>query len=329
MQSSLLLTIIILAMFLLYTGCIAPGPDSPNNTATYSPGSHPTASESPEHLAGLGQVKIVRVDDIEVAYKDLGQGDPLLLITGYGSTMDLWPAVVLLNLSLKNRVIVFDNRGMGNTTASEKPFSIELFADDAAGLMDALNLSRANVLGWSMGADIAQELALRHPEQVNRLILYAGSCGGNESVPAAPSVLEQLTNTSGSARERGERLFRLLFPEGWLREHPDPRTYFPVPTETSPAESFVRQNQAIIAWNGTYSRLPEIRSPTLVLTGTDDVISVPPNAFVIGGRIPGAWVIQVPGGGHGMIYQFPEQFVEIVTFFLDLGNSREIGVESQ
>ncbi len=70
-------------------------------------------------------------------------------------------------------------------------------------------------------------------------------------------------------------------------------------------------------WNGTCSRLPDIRSPALVLNGADDVICVPANAFVLGGRIPGAWVIQVPGGGHGMMYQYPEQFERIVTFFLD------------
>jgi pimeloyl-ACP methyl ester carboxylesterase len=316
MRSSLPPAILILALLVLHAGCIAPEP-SPDSTAPPSPGTTITAPDSPKHP--IEQVRTIRVDDIEVAYRDFGQGEPLLLITGYGSTMDLWPERVLSNLSSKNRVIVFDNRGMGCTTASDKPFSMELFADDTAGLMDALNISRADVLGWSMGADVAQELALRHPGKVDRLILYAGSCGGNESVPAAPDVLEKLSNTSGSARERGERLFTLLFPAGWLREHPDPRTYFPVPTETSSPESFVRQAGAISAWNGTLSRLPGIRSPTMVLTGAEDVISVPANAFILGGRIPGAWIIQVPGGGHGLMYQYPDLFERIVTFFLDSG----------
>ena len=304
--------LIVLALLLILAGCVAQDGKVPD-----SPGSQLTSSGSPELQVGQAQVKTVRVDDIVIAYKDLGQGKPLLLIIGYGSTMDLWPSGVLSNLSSKNRVIVFDNRGMGNTTTSDKPFSIELFADDAAGLMDALNISRANVLGWSMGADVAQELVLRHPGKVDRLILYAGSCGGNESIPATPEVLEQLSNTSGSARDQGERLFTLLFPAVWLRDHKDPRTYFPIPTETSPAKSLVRQTEAISSWNGTCSRLPEIRSQTLILTGAEDVISVPANAFIIGGRIPGAWVIQVPGGGHGMMYQYPDLFERIVTFFLD------------
>jgi pimeloyl-ACP methyl ester carboxylesterase len=319
MRSLLPPVMLILTLFLLLAGCTAPGPGTPDNPGPSSPAGTLHATVSPEK--GLVQVpiKTVRVDDITIAYEDFGQGKPLLLIMGYGSTMDFWPPAVLSNLSKDHRVIVFDNRGMGNTTSSGKPFTVPLFADDTAGLMDALNISRADVLGWSMGADVAQELALRHPGKVDRLILYAGSVGGNESIPASPAVLEQLTNTSGSDRERGERLFSLLFPATWLREHPDSRTYFPIPTETSPTESYIRQAEAIGSWNGTYSRLPDIRSPTLVLNGAEDVINIPANAFIIGGRIPGAWVIQLPGGGHGMMYQYPEQFGRIVTFFLEQG----------
>ena len=317
MRSYLPVVLLILAVLLFIAGCTIPGTGSANNSAPPQPGHPLTVSNSPETRAGQDPVRTARVDDINIAYRDFGQGEPLILITGYGATMDLWPAGVLSNLSQNHRVIVFDNRGMGNTTTSGRQFSVPLFADDTAGLMDVLNISSADVLGWSMGADVAQELALRHPGKVNRLILYAGSAGGNESVPASPAVPEQFTNTSGSAREQGERLFPLLFPSDWLRKHPDPRTFFPIPTEISPGESYIRQAEAISSWNGTYSRLPGIRSPTLVLTGVEDVISVPENAFILAERIPGTWVIQVPGGGHGMMYQFPDEFDRIVTFFLN------------
>jgi len=316
MRPVFLLALFILALLIVNAGCTAPGPGLSDNSSPSLPGSQHTTPVTQVPRVNPAPVRTVHVNDIDIAYKDLGQGKPLVLIMGYGMTMDIWPPGVLTNLSKTHRVIVFDNRGMGNTTASDKPFTIGLFADDAAGLMDALNLSQADVLGWSMGADVAQELALRHPGNVDHLILYAGTSGGKESIPASPAVIETLTNTSGSARERGERFFTLLFPAAWLRGHQDPMAYFPVPTESSPAKSYVRQIEAISTWNGTYSRLPGIRSPTLVLTGADDVISVPENAFLIGGRIPGAWVIQVPGGGHGMMYQFPEQFERIVNFFL-------------
>jgi pimeloyl-ACP methyl ester carboxylesterase len=317
MRSFLIPVILVLVFFLLCAGCTTPGTGSPNNTISAPAGSH--LITSPADVTGKVPVRTVRVDDIDIAYRDFGQGKPLILITGYGATMDLWPPDVLSHLTSNYRVIVFDNRGMGNTTTSDKPFSIELFADDTAGLMDALNISRADVLGWSMGADIAQELVLRHPGKVDRLVIYAGSSGGNESVPPSPAVISQMTNSSGSAREQGERLFSVLFPADWLRGHPDPGTWFPIPTEMSPRESYRRQVEAISSWNGTYSRLPGIRSPTLVLTGDEDVIAPPANAFIIGGRIPGAWVIQVQDGGHGMMYQYPEEFTRILTFFLDSG----------
>ena len=109
-----------------------------------------------------------------------------MLIMGYGSTMDMWDPHFLENLSSEYRVIVFDNRGMGNTTAPPGNFSIAQFANDTAGLMTALGIEKAHVLGWSMGSFVASELALRHPEKVNKIILYAADCGGKEAVAPSP-----------------------------------------------------------------------------------------------------------------------------------------------
>jgi len=310
--------IIILALFIILPGCTTSGPQS-ENIISSSSGNILNDFESALDQIDKIPVKTVHVDDIEIAYKELGEGEPLVFIMGYKSTMDLWPPEVLLNLSSKYRVIIFDNRGMGLTTSSDKPFSLELFADDTAGLMDALNISRANVLGWSMGADTAQELAIRHPDKVGRLILYASSCGGNESVLSSPEVLEKLTDNSGSAAEQGERLLSLLFPADWFSKNPNPMTYFPIPKEASTTESYVRQTEAMALWNGTYSRLSEIKFPTLLLTGAEDILTPPANSFILGEKIPGAWVIQVPDSGHGLMYQYPAEFVRIVEFFLDGG----------
>ncbi|GAH97822.1 unnamed protein product, partial [marine sediment metagenome] len=111
------------------------------------------------------------------AYKKFGEGDPLLLIMGYSGTIDLWATEMLKELAARYQVIIFDNRGMGKTTASDKEFTIELFADDTRGLLDALGIERAHVLGWSLGTYIAQEFALTYPDKVDKLILYAGDCG--------------------------------------------------------------------------------------------------------------------------------------------------------
>jgi pimeloyl-ACP methyl ester carboxylesterase len=221
------------------------------------------------------EAKTIRVGDIDIAYQALGEGEPLMLIMGYSGTMDLWAPQVLQELGAHYKLIIFDNRGMGRTTASDKEFTIELFADDTAGLLDALDIERAHVLGWSMGTYIAQELALRRPDKVNKLILYAADCGGQQAIQSSPEVLQILADTSGTPQERGERLFGLLFPSKWLEEHPDPGTYFPMPTETSSPENTERQYKAMDSWTGSHIRLPQITQDTLLITGTDDVLTPP------------------------------------------------------
>ncbi|MBN1194110.1 MAG: alpha/beta hydrolase [Methanomicrobiaceae archaeon] len=116
-------------------------------------------------------VQTVAVDDIEIAYREFGDGPPLVLIMGYAGTLDMWNVRVLADLARLYRVIVFDNRGMGLSTSSEKEYTIPLFADDTAGLMDAPGIEKAHVLGWSMGADIALGLAHDRPEKVEKIVL--------------------------------------------------------------------------------------------------------------------------------------------------------------
>jgi len=271
-----------------------------------------------ENLAAdEAEVKTAQVGDIEMAYKVLGDGYPLVMIMGYSGTMDLWDPQFLENLASQYQVIVFDNRGMGDTTTGTKEFTMEQFAEDTAGLMDVLGIGRAHVLGWSMGTNIAQEVALRHPDKVSKLVLYAADCGGEQAVLPSPEVMEELTDTSGTAKERGERLFKLLFPEEWLQRYPDFYKQFPKPNEKTSPENIERQTQAMEKWPGTYDRLPDIRSSTLVATGTEDVLTPPQNSLIIINRIPGAWLVQIEGAGHGLMYQFPDRLASIISEFLE------------
>lgn len=261
------------------------------------------------------KLKKAHVDDIDIAYKSFGTGYPLVLIMGFSGTMDMWQPQALSALSSRYKVIVFDNRGIGESTATDKRFSIELFADDTAGLMDALGIKKAHILGWSMGTNIAQELALRHPDKVDKLILYAADPGGKECVqPEEP--LNMVTDTSGTLHEREERVAKVLFPDQWRKKHPDIREYFPFPKERSLVENINRQAQAMDEWAGSYSRLGQIQCPTLLITGTEDVIPPPINSFIIGEKVHGAWVVQIKGGGHGLMYQYPEDFSEAILTFL-------------
>ena len=119
----------------------------------------------------------VKTRDIETSYIDTGNGPPLLMIMGMAGIIEYWVLNNLRNLSSSFRVIAYNNRGMGETSSGSTSFSIEEFARDALELMNALAIDRAHVLGWSMGSFIAQELVLRNPERVDRLVLYGSSCG--------------------------------------------------------------------------------------------------------------------------------------------------------
>ena len=125
--------------------------------------------------------KKVHVGDIEIAYKMLGKGDPILLFNGASDGMDQWDPSFPRSLSSNHTVIAFDSRGLGNTTIGSKPYTYQQLANDAAGLLDALKIPQVDVLGYSLGLNIAQELTMMYPDKVNSLTLVGSSCGGKES----------------------------------------------------------------------------------------------------------------------------------------------------
>lgn len=118
----------------------------------------------------------IQVGDIKMAYQLYGSGYPLVLVMGYGSTMKLWEPGLIRMLSSFFQVILFDHRGIGNTEIGRRPFTLEQFADDTAGLLEALGINQAHLLGWSMGGLISEEVVLRHPSRVNKLVLYSAHC---------------------------------------------------------------------------------------------------------------------------------------------------------
>jgi pimeloyl-ACP methyl ester carboxylesterase len=261
-------------------------------------------------------VQYVNANGITIAYQDFGSLKiPFILINGFASTMDMWNPPFLETLTRHFRVIVFDNRGTGFTSSTGAPFSIPLFAQDTVALMDNLGIDSAHILGLSMGAAIAQELVLTCPDRVNRLVLVSGSCGGDRAVMMQSDVLERLSDKSGTGMEVAERMFSVLFPGPWRESH-DPWQYCPEVHETTDAEIAARQSEALYRWTGSFDRLPEIRCPVLVVTGSDDVVIPSENARILADRIPGARLAILPGAGHGLQYQSPEELDEVVVAFL-------------
>ena len=148
-----------------------------------------TVADSSANIQNMTVEKIVQVGDIDIAYKMSGKGEPILLIPGGSADKNAWDPSFISDLSSNHTVIVADTRGVGNTTIGSKPYTVDQLANDTAGLLDALKIQNANVLGYSLGSYIAQQLALTYPEKVSRLILAGASCGGKESIPKPPEFL--------------------------------------------------------------------------------------------------------------------------------------------
>jgi pimeloyl-ACP methyl ester carboxylesterase len=266
--------------------------------------------------------KKIRVGDIDVAYKIFGNGDPILLISGSGNVMDSWPTTFLQDLSSNHTVLIFDNRGVGNTTAGTRPFSISQFANDTIGLLDALNINRTDILGFSMASFIAQQLTLTYPERVNRLILYGASCGGQEGIPQRPEVVKTISDFVNNRSQNADAFLSVTFPPEWIRTHSSYIETIPKPSEiilsTTLAKQFnINEDWLSRDWTGVCNQLQNITIPTLIITGTEDVAVPTANSLILVEKIPGAWLVQVKGAGHGLMYQYPEQFSKIVKTFLE------------
>ena len=243
----------------------------------------------------------ITVGDISIAYKQIGKADakPIILITGGGATMDMWNPLLLENLASANyKVIIFENRGVGESTVGTKEFSISQFANDTSGLLDALRISKADVLGWSEGGFIALQLALTNPDKVDNLILYATSCGGPDDRPTPPEIIQIIANTSISPQERTQKIVPYLFPPAsWFKAHPDYLNYTPIPKETVSQQILQQQLKAATTWTGTCNALSNITQPTLIIVGADD--DAAPDSLILAEKIPGSWLIRIGTAGHG------------------------------
>jgi pimeloyl-ACP methyl ester carboxylesterase len=272
------------------------------------------------------QAKKVHVGDIDIAYKTFGKGDHILLISGSGNVMDVWPTHFLKELASNHTVIIFDNRGVGNTTVGTRPFSIGQFANDTVGLLDALDIQRIDVLGFSMASFIAQQLALTHPERVNRLVLYGASCGGQEGIPQTQEVTMTISDFVNNRSQNADAFLCVTFPPEWIRMNPNYLETIPKTTEIVLFPTLVKQFNVVEDWlsrnwTGICDQLQHLSIPTLIITGAEDVAVPAANSLILVQKIPSAWLVQIKGAGHGLMYQYPEEFSEIVKTFLSTASN--------
>jgi pimeloyl-ACP methyl ester carboxylesterase len=262
----------------------------------------------------------VRVNDIQMFYEVHGEGFPLIMIMGFTGNTSWWDPRWIQTLSEKFKIIAFDNRGAGRTDISDREYSIKLFADDTAGLMNALGIPRANVLGISMGGMIAQELVLNYPEKVKKLVLCSTYCGGAKSVQPSQEVQRALTPDRGtvSAEEVARMTIPLLFTEEFIKNNPGAEELVMQQITKNPIsnEAFMRQVNAIMNFDA-YDRLSQIKVPTLVLYGKRDILIPPENGAILGKAIPKARLVSFENSAHGLIEETEEVLHAIVEFLTE------------
>lgn len=257
---------------------------------------------------------------IEIFYEVHGQGAPLLLISGLGGGSWSWFGQVPF---FRNhyRTITFDNRGAGRSSKPPGPYTMMELARDAAGILDHLDIPSASVMGLSMGGMIAQELALLAPERVRALVLGCTHCGGSEKIAPDPDVIARFAaNTGLSQAQIIDKNLPFLFSETFLEEHPDRVAAYrkvQLNAPLQPEHAFQAQLQAIQTFSAC-DRLPGLRIPTLVVTGTEDALVPAENARILERLIPGARRLEFQGAGHALHVECRDRLNEAAhTFFLE------------
>jgi len=241
----------------------------------------------------------IQVNDINLFYETQGEGEPLLLIYGLAGRGNCF-LYQTPELSKHFRTITFDNRGVGDTDQPDESYSIAQMADDAAGLLDALGIDSAYVFGVSMGGMIAQELVLQHPPKVRKLALGCTHNGVKRCVPSPDWVTEIFKSLPGKPREQVVRECTAFNYSPHTQKHNPQLIESLVPLfvdNRQRLKPYLNQIGAVYGFDA-YDRLPQITTPTLVLTGTDDVLIPPANAKIIAERIPNARLIEFSEGGH-------------------------------
>lgn len=257
------------------------------------------------------------MNGIGLHYVEAGQGEPLVLIMGFGGDHLSW-GFQLPEFATKYRVLAFDNRGAGQSDSPDLPYTMAMMAGDTVGLMDALGIERAHVVGVSMGGMVAQQLALDHPARVRSLHLACTLARPDPYLRALTESWRELRHALSR-----EAMLRAIGP--WLfapvtyRERPEFIEMIfqnalanPYPQTLT---GFIRQGEAI-ASHDTVGRLGGLRCPTLVSVAEEDILVPPRFSRDVAALIPGATLRLVPGAGHAYFWERPDAFNALCLEFL-------------
>ena len=261
-------------------------------------------------------VTSVEANGIRIAYDRRGQGPSLVMIAGVGYGGWGFHRQVP-DFATHFDSVTFDNRGVGASDKPDEPYSIELFARDTLGLMDALGIERAHVLGVSQGGMTALQMALDAPERIDKLVLCATTHGGPHVVYPDMEVIQFLAHRSGTPEERFQKGFELAFSEAFLAsDAPELEGIRErLLANRQPDYAYQRQAMAPISFNAE-PRLDEIEQPTLVTSGSADRVVPCENGERLAQKLPNARLEILDGAGHLCFVEQPETFNRTVIDFL-------------
>jgi pimeloyl-ACP methyl ester carboxylesterase len=282
-------------------------------------------TETPAPYTDASTRRVTAENGIEYAYRQLGDGDvPLVLLQHFRGNLDNWDPALIDALAADRRVVTFDNVGVGATTGST-PNTVEAMAHDAIAFMDALGFSRVDLLGFSIGSFVAQEIALIRPDLLRRVVLASsapqgaagmhgwapeviGAVGAPETSPQGYlSVFFAPTKTSlGAGQEAAGRIFG-----GRTTDRDEPTTW-----QTREA-----QYDAVCAWgipdHALLERVSAIDLPVFVANGDSDPMILPRYSYLLAGLLPNARITIYPDSAHGFLFQHHSQFAADVHAFLE------------
>ncbi len=259
-------------------------------------------------------MSLTRVGEIELSCERAGSGPPLLLIMGMSGTFDHWDATFLDDLRRDFDTIVYDHRGVGSSSRLDGPITIAQLAEDASGLLGALEVDSAHVLGISMGGMVAQELALAHPERIRTLALGCTYCGGEGSVLTSEEVIRRLGEgmMSGDRKRAIRTAWEANVSPSFAANDDAYARFLEIGAHRAvPVEVIMEQMRAITE-HDTSTRLSGIELPTLVMHGTLDQMLPVQNGHMIAGLIEGSRLEIFDGVGHLFFWEDPERSAELV-----------------
>lgn len=256
---------------------------------------------------------------VELEVTEVGTGDPLILVCGTTQDLRLWAPLVPA-LSASRRVIMYNHRGIGASTRGTGTLSIRSLADDLDALMDALAIEHADVLGWSLGTAVAQELALAHPQRARSLVLAATWARTTPFQYAVITALAHPWKTGDHAAAL--TAMAIAFSEDFVNSPgfvPTMTSLAPLFPSTEPQMATVAEQFDADLAHDTLDRLGNIAVPTLVIAAEKDLLSPPAEGHAVANAIPGSRFELFTGSGasHAVMLERPDEFLAMVTSFLD------------